>query len=222
MKSIRGAKSAKVSTYRTILDRSIEMTNELGVVDFRIDSLAASLKLSPGNITYHFAKKEEICSMIWSEYLVELQQKAASLSSILDLKQLYLVIKDIAVIMYRYRGVVCYMGGEVKSLEIEGESSASYMNIIRDLFKRATMLLERNGYLNHTSGRMAEIAMLHHVAQMRWWINFYIIESVVSKSSEEMIVRECALSILYSLYPDMSELGRREAEEIKRLLLSES
>lgn len=221
-RSVSSTKRHKVSTYRMILDRSIEITNETGVVDFRIDSLANSLKLSPGNITYHFAKKEEICSVIWSEYIKQIEQKTESLSSMLDLKQLFLILKDISMIMYRYRGVVCYMEGDVKSLEIEAESRDSYMAICREFFKRVTTLLERNGYLIKCSVRMYEVALLHRVTLMRWWLSGYMIDQALLKESKVVMVNQNALSILYSFYPDMSELGRRELFDINRLVVNDS
>ena len=81
----------EVSTREMILRRSLELINARGMVDFRIDTLAQSLGLSPGNITYHFSRKEDICVALWEQYLEDYGQVVRSLTTLLDMKQLFLL-----------------------------------------------------------------------------------------------------------------------------------
>lgn len=209
-----------VSTFDAILERSIEQTNQKGVVDFRIDSLAMSLKLSPGNITYHFAKKEEICNMIWNEFHRQLLLKIASLSMMLDLKQLYLVFRDMANVMYNYRGVVMYRGGDVDSLSQEKDEDESYLSSTREMFMQVSAILEKNGYLIPLDAERSKSALFCHMVAMRYWINSQTITSQIDPLSPGRDINQNALLILYSFYPQMTEKGHAEFVEISSMVES--
>lgn len=223
MKTVKPeGKGRGVSTFDAILERSIQQTNDKGVVDFRIDNLAMSLKLSPGNITYHFAKKEEICNMIWNEFYKQFLVRIASLSMMLDLKQLYLVFRDIATVMYNYRGVFMYRGGDVDSLAQEREASESYIHSTRELFVQVTSILEKNGYLIPLDKELGESAIFCHMTTMRYWINCQMIASPIDPQNTSKDINHNALLILYSFYPQMTEKGHAEFVEISSLVEANS
>ncbi|MEG2318629.1 MAG: TetR/AcrR family transcriptional regulator, partial [Rikenellaceae bacterium] len=50
-----------VTTRELIMQKTLEIVNDRGMADFRVDLLSSTLGLSPGNITYHFDKKEDLC-----------------------------------------------------------------------------------------------------------------------------------------------------------------
>lgn len=60
-------KTSARSTRQRILDAAVELFNAEGVGPVTTNHIAAHLGISPGNLYYHFANKEEILREIWGE-----------------------------------------------------------------------------------------------------------------------------------------------------------
>lgn len=208
-----GMSDEEISTREMILRRSLELINTRGMVDFRIDTLAQSLGLSPGNITYHFSRKEDICVALWEQYLEEYGQVVRSLTTLLDMKQLFLLNRINIHLNYKYRGVVVFrsadMGAMSRDLEAGRENEEEHFTIAR----RVMQLLAQNGYLTEdVTPEIIEGINAYHYIMMRWGINFayqaYLPEEVESK------LDYLSLLTLHALYPTLSQKGRDEFAEI--------
>lgn len=202
-----------VSTREMILRRSLELINTKGMVDFRIDTLATSLGLSPGNITYHFSRKEDICVALWEQYLEEYGQVVRSLTTLLDIKQLYLLNRINIQLNYKYRGVVVFRSADLGAMSRDIEAGRINENDHMQIGSRVMQLLEQNGYI--TKGMTHEILLgthIYHYIMMRWCINFayqaYKPEEVESK------LDYLALMSLHAIYPALSKKGQDEFAEI--------
>ena len=207
------------STREQILRRSLELINERGMVDFRIDTLASSLGLSPGNITYHFSRKEDICVALWEQYLEEYGQVVRSLTTLLDMKQLYLLNRINIYLNYKYRGVVMFrsadLGAMTRDIQAGRENESEHFAISR----RVMSLLKQNGYLEPgVSDEVIEGTHVYHYVMMRWSVNFafqaYAPEEVESK------LDYLSLLSLHALYPSLSQKGRDEFAQIMTIVNS--
>ncbi len=118
------------STREIIISEAVEMLNEVGMVDFRIDDLAKRLNLSPGNITYHFSKKEELSNAIWHKFCERLLSLDIMITKIIDLKQFFLYLKSVLDVIYDYRGIVMYRSGDIRQLFKDYDDEKSYHKII--------------------------------------------------------------------------------------------
>lgn len=56
----KSAASKSSSTRERIIERSIALFNRCGLQHVAIDHIAADLKISPGNLTYHFKRKHDL------------------------------------------------------------------------------------------------------------------------------------------------------------------
>lgn len=211
----------EVSTREMILRRSLELINARGMVDFRIDTLAQSLGLSPGNITYHFSRKEDICVALWEQYLEDYGQVVRSLTTLLDMKQLFLLNRINIHLNYKYRGVVVFrsadLGAMRRDLEAGRENEAEHFTIAR----RVMQLLAQNGYLNDdATAEIVDGINTYHYIMMRWGINFayqaYTPEEVESQ------LDYLSLLTLHALYPTLSQKGRAEFAEIMEKVTTNS
>lgn len=203
----------EVSTREMILRRSLELINAHGMVDFRIDTLATTLGLSPGNITYHFSRKEDICAALWEQYLAESDTVVRSLTTLLDMKQLYLLSRINIHLNYKYRGVVMFRSADPGAIKRDQEAGRVNETKHIAISNRVMALLKRNGYLNEdTTEKIIEGTNLYHYIVTRWCINFayqaYAPEEVESK------LDYLALLSLHALYPTLSRKGRDEFAEI--------
>lgn len=203
----------EMSTREMILRRSLELINARGMVDFRIDTLATSLGLSPGNITYHFSRKEDICVALWEQYLEEYGKVVRSLTTLLDIKQLYLLNRININLNYKYRGVVVFRSADLGAMRRDQQAGRVNEEEHFAIARRVMTLLDQNGYLEKDATReIVEGTNIYHYIMMRWCINFayqaYAPEEVESK------LDYLALMSLHALYPTLSRKGREEFAEI--------
>lgn len=209
----------ELSTREQILRQSLELINSRGMVDFRIDTLASSLGLSPGNITYHFSRKEDICVALWEQYLEEYGQVERSLTSLLDMKQLYLLNRINIYLNYKYRGVVMFRSADLGAMTRDIAAGRVNEDEHFTIARRVMALLIQNGYVDaETSEEIIEGTNLYHYVVMRWCVNFafqaYAAEEVESK------LDYLALMSLHALYPALSQKGRDEFAEILQIVNS--
>lgn len=202
-----------MSTREIILHRSLELINTKGMVDFRIDTLATSLGLSPGNITYHFSRKEDICVALWEQYLEEYGKVVRSLTTLLDIKQLFLLNRININLNYKYRGVVVFRSADLGAMKRDQEAGRVNEDEHFAIARRVMVLLEHNGYLDkNATEEIIQGSHIYHYIMMRWCINFayqaYTPDEVESK------LDYLALMSLHALYPTLSQKGRDEFAEV--------
>ncbi|WP_298062840.1 TetR/AcrR family transcriptional regulator [uncultured Rikenella sp.] len=203
----------EISTREMILRRSLELINAKGMVDFRIDTLATSLGLSPGNITYHFSRKEDICAALWEQYLEEYGQVVRSLTTLLDIKQLYLLNRINIHLNYKYRGVVVFRSADLGAIKRDQQAGRVNEDEHFAMARRAMQLLKQNGYIDkNATEEIIEGTHIYHYIMTRWSINFayqaYTPEEVEAK------LDYLALMSLHALYPTLSQKGRDEFAEV--------
>lgn len=202
-----------VSTREMILIRSLELINAKGMVDFRIDTLATSLGLSPGNITYHFSRKEDICVALWEQYLEEYGQVVRSLTTLLDIKQLYLLNRVNINLNYKYRGVVVFRSADLGAMTRDTQQGRVNEEEHYAISRRVMKLLAMNGYLEKgIDKQVIEGIHTYHYIMMRWGINFAY--QAFKPEEVEAKLDYLALLSLHALYPTFSQKGRDEFAEI--------
>ena len=212
------AKRAGTSTRELIIARANEIINRTGVVDLRIETLAQSLGLSPGNITYHFPKKEDIITAIWDEYTATMRDATSEIiTPLLDIKQLYLYFRTAAAKAINYVGVTAYYFGDMVALIRENETFRYQIQHARDLIFTAYDTLARNGYMVPIEDpQLKELTFNAQMTMLRWWINHALTKCSQSELGSVMD-RYISLSLL-QLLPYLTESGRRQFTHVINLL----
>lgn len=202
------------STRELILEKSLRLINSQGMIDFRIDTLATSLSLSPGNITYHFSRKEDICSTLWKDYMNNYTRVQVTLTSLLDLKQVYLMNRANMILAYKYRGVLIFrsadFGAMCRDEQINRENIAKHLTITDQLYD----LLIANGYAIPRKGNedSYEFTKINHYLTLRWAINlaFQLHDEHQIKHNLDRF----ALLCLHTIYPVLTPKAREQFLEI--------
>ncbi len=204
---------ATLTTKEVILEKSLEMINEGGMMDFRIDVLALSLNLSPGNITYHFAKKEDISATLWHRFVDEFNRVRSCISNILDIKQTFLVFREFCTAIYSQRGVVMFVSSDSRVLLDSKYLGADFYQLTYDMLKQISDLLYRNGYLYYNS-KPTDLA--GQTLIIRWWISASAQKQQKKEVEIERLINYNALLILFSFYNQMNDKAREEFDYISR------
>lgn len=94
----------RLKTRERIVQNSLELFNQQGERSVSTNHIAAHMEISPGNLYYHFANKQAIIAVLFSEYesLVDsfLRPPQGRLSTVED-KRFYL--KELLAAMWNYR-----------------------------------------------------------------------------------------------------------------------
>ena len=216
-------KDKALSTRSLILEKSLDMINKIGVVEFRIDSLASDLGLSPGNITYHFSRKEDICVILWSDFIRKLNVYNATFSSMLDVKQAFLIIRAINKLIYDYRGVIMFRGGDLRVIheDEDSEGGISFTLLSRQLFERILRILRRNGYAVELTDELLKNTLLNvESILMRWWINKAVILEDADSADTDIarLINRNSLLVLFAMYAVFTDKGMREFRAIAEIV----
>lgn len=212
------AKRAGASTRELIIASANEIINRTGVVDFRIETLAQSLSLSPGNITYHFPKKEDIIAAIWEEYLAMMRDTTAEmLTPLLDIKQLFLFFRTAAAKAINYVGVTTYYFGDMGTLLRENEAFRAQMQVSRELIFKSYETLCKNGYMSPIpDGKLKELTFDSQFTMLRWWLNHGLMH-FPQQDLPAVMDKYIALSLL-QLVPFLTDSGKRQFSSIINLI----
>lgn len=208
-------------TRELIIQKTIDIVNEKGMANFRVDLLSSTLGLSPGNITYHFAKKEDLCHAIWVKFYMELRGIEVLISNLMDIKQSYLLVRSIALLIYKYRGVVLYRGSDLVILGRDDSSEYSLSEKLNQIIKSMMLHLKNNGYLDaETDNRRVALVENSMLVNIRFWVNKeYLITQCDKYESINDKIAENSVEILYSLYPLLSVKGMEEFDDLCKKLL---
>lgn len=208
------------TTREMILNKSLELINQCGMVDFRIDSLATMLDLSPGNITYHFSKKEDICVALWSDYLKEYHAVERQLTTLIDLKQLFLLNRMTMLLGYKYRGVLIFRSSDLGAIARDVANQRNNQDFHHNITTQILKLLQYNGYVqgNLKINDITDITDSYHYLIMRWGINFLF--QKYSSEEVELHIDELSLLVTHAYFPYLTERGRNELMEIYQTIKS--
>ncbi len=207
-----------LSTRDLIISGANQIINRTGVVDFRVETLAQTLGLSPGNITYHFPRKEDIIVAIWEEFRSVMREVGNELiTPLLDIKQLYLFYRTLFSKVINYAGVVAYYYGDVGALTRENKFHRKQLEENRRLCSASSEILIRNGYLRQIEGaELSELTFASQHIMLRWWIN-HAQSKVTHRELPQVVDKYVALLIL-QLIPYLTEAGIRQFESINNLI----
>lgn len=208
-------KNGNSTTKAIILEKANEFITESGMSEFRVDALALSLGLSPGNITYHFHKKEDIATALWEQSIYNIKKSYSRyVSPILDIKQLYLFLRSLVNENYRYRGVIAYKLGDISLICAMHKSMGSDMiEGFRSRYDHVIKYLTDNGYIKADKLKEFEQLTFSNVFTLFvWW--------VINNSDKEKletvdeIAGHFALSVIYPLVPFMTRDGRAQYDNL--------
>lgn len=208
------------TTRQMILNRANEIINNVGMVDFRIDALATSLGLSPGNITYHFPKKEDIGNAIWEQGNMELVQALDHyITPLLDIKQLFLFYKFLISNTYKYKGVACYKLGDLGLLEKGKETSNVLANVLARRYNEKLGYLISNEYLVKIEDK--QISALTYDIQsvcLGWWVGHAVALDDKEGINVNSMFDKYAMMLIYPLVPFLTESGKKQLSGIISLV----
>lgn len=97
------SKESRNNTYNRIVDASLQLFNEQGERSISTNHISQHLGISPGNLYYHFANKDEIIIQLFKRYTSELYDYLSQTPLPESVDQSIIYVYRIYDIMWEYR-----------------------------------------------------------------------------------------------------------------------
>lgn len=198
-----------------ILNTSLKLFNERGYYDVGMREIARELNLSPGNVTYHFKKKEDILFALLKKYTEQntsyYEKYYAESPSIAGFLRL---MKNIFHSQYQYRGV--YIGNHLVQKEFQTKDRIDYKSTAerrKESFKKILSDLKTAGQLKANDD---DIDFL--VSFITLFGRFWISEATIFNKSPnaEKTIKHYLLLLAKELSLFATSKGKLSVEQFKK------
>lgn len=166
------ARDGRNSTYLRIVDASLELFNQYGERNISTNHIATHLNISPGNLYYHFANKDEIIVQLFKRYSKE--QLAYLSETKLPNNMMHCIdyMKGIYDIMWDYRFLFSDVNTLLsRSAELLGEHNEFTHERIAPLLVKLLSNLKELGWIEIDEVGKQDLAINMWV-MTKYWFDF--------------------------------------------------
>lgn len=204
----------KLSIKEVILQTSLELMNELGLPNVSQRKITDKLDISPGNLTYHFKKKDDIIIALYRQLVDVIGSKLGEVSfTKVDLN----FVKEITIVQlesyYKYRFIVLDL---IHVLRNYPEIAKHYNNLMNDRKEQYDYFIQYlvNDHIIREPEFKEEYQNLYVRFQIlsRFWVSQASLNNFELNDSE---IINYAKLVLESFYPYFTDKGKKEWEGLK-------
>src|SRR5690554_3781362 len=200
---------------KTILNRSLELFNRLGVSEVSIRQIASEMGISHSNLIYHYKTKQDIIEALHEQLL----QRAIDLNTptrseeVDFIKSLFESSKNGFEILYDYRFLMIdlvYILRENERLKqtflmVEGTRAEMYRGAIEKAVQQGYMRKER--YIDEYGD---------FIEQIKIFSDFWISSSEIYDTGDKQeILKKYSDLFVKLFFPYLTEKGRKEFDRIR-------
>ncbi|MEM7102927.1 MAG: TetR/AcrR family transcriptional regulator [Bacteroidota bacterium] len=201
-----------------ILEKALQLFNEIGYMEVGVREIARQLEMSPGNLSYHFRKKEDILFSLLNQFSEHNDQAyIAYQSSPPSNEQFLILMSRIFEHQYNYRGV--YIGNQFVQAEIRKKDRFDYATIAKKRETSFKMIFEGLHAAEQVSITEEDISFL--VSYITLFGRFWISEATLfSKSPDKaQIINHYLLLLSRQLLFFASSKGKKSINDFHRQFL---
>lgn len=195
-----------------ILKAGLTLYNDLGLANVSQRQIATHLQISPGNLTYHFKKKVEICEALYFEFITKVQSEvSAYLKREKNLKSFSTLIEIWFKIMHEYRFIFLDLPSLTRNnLEIR-KSYLKFIEVRKSVFLSTIEALAKNKTI-----RPQEIESEYEMLYERLHIisDFYLSSMVSGRIKDSVSHLDQKNIFLSSLYPYLTKKGKNQYQSL--------
>ncbi len=195
----------KGKTKLKIIRKSIELFNQYGFSNISLGKIADELKLSPGNLTYHYKKKDDLMNAVYSYFQSEINKVTPQEEIFADLHMI-----DIqAGAFYNFQKQFQFFYLDL--LEIERAfptiATAHYIHIEKQISRLLSVLIYNVGHGSLIKYRTQKV--YNHLARQLWMTSVYwMSQSMIRGQKHKM--QDLKDALWYQIYPHLTNKGLSE------------
>lgn len=202
-----------MKTNEKIRNQALILFNDKGVDQVSSLEISQALKISYGNLTYHYKKKDNIVLALYSQMQQELNTAINRLVQCIFEETFYLkLVNEIFEIIWDYRFIYLNINSLMNQFEFIAESEKSYSATRIKILNRAKKYLIQEGYLKPEANNNYESLIQNLNMILYGWIT----DAKLFYEGDEAKKIEVYVSLFYNVaLTHITEKGRKRYQQIK-------
>lgn len=199
----------KIDTKTKIVLKAVELFNKKGFSNVSFLKIAQSLSLSPGNVTYHFPKKDDLMNAVYLHFQQEILKSVPLKVDEINLSSLHNQIGDFFKLQnnlkFFYSDLVDIVRGYPKIAELHKLHIDNQISRLHDVLNE----FSRSGRL-----KKYESSNLYAFLSRQLWLtgSFWLSRCIVRGMKHDMEeLQEQAWSLIY---PHLTDKGKQELSKL--------
>ncbi|RJE70342.1 MULTISPECIES: TetR/AcrR family transcriptional regulator [Reichenbachiella] len=198
-----------INTKERILDTALDMFNELGMSQVSQRMITESMKISPGNLTYHFKKKDDIVVALYMRLVDRFSELFDQVGvGEASLQKMFLLSEVMYDVIYSYRFFFVDFVQLMRFEKIE-RHYRELLLIRKEQFSIAVEALCLEGVLRKEQ-LSQEYDMLFD--RLRLVTDFFLL-TLPHRVDDSLLKQDFLRQIKYTIYPYLSQRGRDEFQK---------
>tara|TARA_B110000196_G_C21107680_1_gene646086 strand:+ start:533 stop:1141 length:609 start_codon:yes stop_codon:yes gene_type:complete len=201
-----------MKTNEKIRNQALILFNDKGVDQVSSLEISQALKISYGNLTYHYKKKDDIVLALYSQMQQELNTAINRLVQCIFEETFYLkLVNEIFEIIWDYRFIYLNINSLMNQFEFIAESEKSYSATRIKILNRAKKYLIQEGYLKPEANNNYESLIQNLNMILYGWIT----DAKLFYEGDEAKKIEVYVSLFYNVaLTHITEKGRKRYQQI--------
>jgi AcrR family transcriptional regulator len=213
------ATKAPRRTAQRILDTSLALFNRFGEPNVSTTLIAAELRISPGNLYYHFPAKEELVNALFDRYVQSIVPLLGAATDIKNIEDAWFFMHSLFEIVWNYRFLYRDLNDLLsRNRRLESEIKDILLHKT-SAFKSLLQGLELSNALQ-MGVQDRQACAVHMVVVLTWWLSYEYVRdprNALEDANAGQSVLKGAVQLLRLLLP---HLRPSEQEHLQSLLLA--
>ena len=199
----------KIDTKTKIVLKAVELFNEKGFSNVSFLKIAQSLSLSPGNVTYHFPKKDDLMNAVYLHFQQEILKSVPLKADEINLSSLHNQIAEFFKLQnnlkFFYSDLVDIVRGYPKIAELHKLHIDNQISRLHDVLNE----FSRSGRL-----KKYESSNLYAFLSRQLWLtgSFWLSRCIVRGMKHDM--EELQEQTWSLIYPHLTDKGKQELSKL--------
>ncbi len=198
-----------------ILEKSLELFNELGVAEVSIRNIAAAIGISHSNLMYHYKTRQEIIEVLHDQLLeraMDLNEKTRSNDDFIS--GLFESTEKGFNILYEYRFLMIDLNHIIRENERLKKAFLKVEKIRAGMYQEAISRAIQQGYMRE---RLYENEYDTFIEQIKIFSDFWISSSeIYDTDGKEIIIKKYAMLFAGLFFPYLTEKGRKGFDQLMK------
>ena len=204
-------KKAPRRTAQRIIETSLSLFNRFGEPNVSTNLISSELRISPGNLYYHFPAKDELVNALFDQYLAQLNPLLEAAGDVRDVEDAWFFIHSLFERLWEHRFLYRDLNDllsrnrrlETEVKDLLARKQLAFAQLIAGLHHQGALQLE---------GAEREAVATHMVVLLTWWLSYEYVRNprhALEEDSADQALIGGAQHVLRLLSPHLVS-GSRE------------
>ncbi len=210
------AKKAPRRTAERILEVTLELFNRFGEPNVSTTLISAELRISPGNLYYHYPAKDELINALFDRYALGLDELLTAAPGVRDVEDAWFFIHSLFEHIWQYR----FLYRDLNDLLTKNRHlETQFQRLLTDKTRAVRDVLEglRSSGALQIEPREAEASATSMMVLLSYWLSFEYVRDprhALEDANAQQALMRGARHVLHQLAPYLEPGQRRHLIEL--------